>query len=184
MAVSIHHTVLALPCFLQPSRTFPWWLLNPCLLVCSQKPSVVNSKHANWTGFKNKSLQMSSIHYCYNCKLHFSRKIHLNSQDCGHFSCCNACQPDGTRQDSSHQANENCWLGHSKAALWSGNSRNTVLSRQSWWKGTCMFCVVLAIVPGVKHTCVQCLSQLSKQNTQNQIFSIQDFLTYNLWFVI
>lgn len=184
MAVSIHHTVLALPCFLKPSRTFPLWLLDLCLLVCSQKPSVVNSKHANWTDFKNKSLQMSSIHYCYNCKLHFSRKIHLNRQDCGHFSCCNACQPDATRQDSSHQANENCWLGHSKAALWSGNSRNTVLSRQSWWKGTCMFCVVLAIVPGVKHTCVQCLSQLSKQNTQNQIFSVQDFLTYNLWFVI
>lgn len=38
-------------------------------------------------GFKNKSLQMPSIHYCYNCKLHFSRKIYLNSQDCGHFSC-------------------------------------------------------------------------------------------------
>lgn len=37
---------------------------------------------------------------------------------------------------------------------------------------------------GVKHTCVQCLSQLSKQNTQNLIFNIQNSLTYNLWFVI
>lgn len=108
MVMFTHHTVLALLCFLQPSRTFPSQLLKLCLLVCSQKPSVVNSKHANWTGFKNKSLQMSSIHYCYNCKLLFSRKINLNSQGCGHFFCCTTCQPDGTRQDRSHQANEKC----------------------------------------------------------------------------
>lgn len=142
MAMSAHHTILALLCLLQPSRTFPSWLLNLCILVCSQNPSAVNSKHTNWTGFKNKSLQMSSIHDYYNCKLHFSRKIYLNSQDCGHFSCCNTCQADGTRQDSGHQANKNCWLGHNKAALWSGSSRNTVLSRQCWWNRTCMFCVV------------------------------------------